>query len=348
MANSIITYLVTNNGECYKKLDEWKLKEILTENGVPFFPGFYDAPHDIWDVFEAEQANDNINAKSKLTPTDIRRFQQIIRHKNLNKANMVVVNKNKVAKAADLLEIGEMIGVKERTELSRFMSKMKRLELINDSYNDKLDRVEYYINPCFRKPGSRLSVDLYGLFRHYLYKAMTVKENKYSDIQRKIKRVNGKMVMESVDVTSDSYRDMIEQVYQSQRQTTVDMDDAQRIVNEIKVSVVRSKADGTTKELDYLPFDEADPIEMAKMVEEEDESKILTMKDIESCVETISGVCPDVRIAKNKIILSDEKAHEVRKALVTFMSEHCSMGTNVTNKNKEKLAKDTNYILSFN
>lgn len=224
MANRIVTMLVNENGEVMGKLNEYQLQEVLNKNGVIFFNGIYEAPHDIWDLVDNEM----------LTVSQANKFLQLIRRKNLNKENLVIVRKRAGQTAADLLEMGEIMGLKAdstsfRKETQRLISLFKRLQLIAESYNDKLDRVEYYINPCFHKPASRLSVELYGLFVDYLFKAMTVHEVTIGQKAKNIKEG---------DLKTNTYRNAIHQAYLSQRSTTSNDKNAEEFLREEKIEVI--------------------------------------------------------------------------------------------------------------
>ena len=252
MANKIVTLLLNEKNEYLKKINEFELKEIMDKNGVPFFPGVYDAPHDIWDIIEEEEKRyPDPKDKNRFTTADLRKFQQLIRRQNINKQNMIVVNKDRVSKSADIMEIGEITGIVGTKEVQRFMVKLKRLQLIAESYNDKLSRVEYYVNPCYRKPGSRLNVELYGLFRTYLWEAMTVKESKYASIK-------GKKIVKEGDISTNTYRNMIEQAYQLQRTSTVKDDTSLRFVEEVRVKVATEKLENAQREVEDFGVDVED------------------------------------------------------------------------------------------
>lgn len=278
MANKIVTLLINEKGDFLKKISEYELREIMDKNGVPFFPGVYDAPHDIWEIIEREEeAYPDAKDKNRFGAADLRKFQQLTRRKNINKQNMVVVNKDRVAKAADAMEIGEICGIPGIKEIQRFISKLKRLNLINDSYNDKLNRVEYFINPCYHKPGSRINVELYGMFRKYLWEAMTVKESNYSSIK-------GKKNIKEGDVTTNTYRNMIEQAYQQQRVSTATDKDAMAFVNEIKVRVAEDKLENARMTDEDYGIGVDDVIaEVAPMKEDDVEM-------LNECVETIREI----------------------------------------------------------
>lgn len=273
MANKIVTLLLNEKGEYLKKISEYELKEIMDKNGVPFFPGVYDTPHDIWELVEKEE----------LTPAEVRKFQQLTRRQNINKQNMIVVNKDKLAKAADLMEIGEICGFVNNDgnitvkEVQRFMAKIKRLQLIVESYNDKLNRVEYYVNPCYHKPGSRLNVELYGLFRDYLWGAMTVKESPYASIK-------GKKDIKEGEISTNTYRNMIEQAYQLQRTSTAKDDSALKIVEEVRVKVAIDKLNDAKKEAEDFGIGVDDIFVDVEPINEDDAEML------NECVETIREV----------------------------------------------------------
>jgi hypothetical protein len=293
MANKIVTLLINDKGDFLKKISEYELKEIMDKNGVPFFPGVYDAPHDIWDVIEREEETyPDAKDKNRFGASDLKRFQQLIRRKNINKQNMVVVNKDRIAKAADILEVGEICSITGIKEVQRFMAKLKRLNLIAESYNDKLSRVEYYINPCYHKPGSRLGVELYGMFRIYLWEAMTVKVSKYFSIK-------GKKNIKEGDVTTNTYRNMIEQAYQQQRVSTVKDEDAMRIVEEVRISVAEEKLEAAQNEIRDFGIGVDDIIAEVMPMNEDD------LEMLNECAETVREIFGAEVIIKEGLKQSD-------------------------------------------
>lgn len=265
-----IVKVIEVDGEFVRIMSKEELDEIMNDKGVKFFPKRYSAPKDIYDLYD----------DGTLTNADITKFNQCIRDKYIMaETNLVVVNKDQTAKAANKLEMGKimnMISTKadetNTNKIKKVGSQLKKfvdLGLMAETYNDKLQRVEYYINPLYKKPGSRLNVELYGLFRKQLFDAMTVKSKKASDYRKK-------NTIPSDLVSSNTYRDAIQQEYESQTTTTVGTD------KQVKIETLRVLEERKENYKSALDFD---CIEDSTQSKKEDKEKVNMINSLENMLD---------------------------------------------------------------
>nr|OQX98717.1 MAG: hypothetical protein B6I27_02120 [Erwiniaceae bacterium 4572_131] len=239
--NKIIECLISEEGQIVKKISEKELDQIITDKGVLFFPGAYESPCNVLDLVDED----------KLKAAEAVKFLRLIKKQNLNKKNMIVVNKRKKARAANKLEIGKISkmerkigddkGTIDKKSLNKFVRKLKNLGLIAEIFNEKLNRVEYYVNPLYRKPGSRLSIELYGMFRSQIFKAMTVEDKNAEEYKKKRE-------IDYTISTTNTYRDAIEQAYLYQNQTNDEnVDELKEITLEV-IATTKNRYENSLKE----------------------------------------------------------------------------------------------------
>lgn len=191
----------SETGEQIRKLSETEMSPILQKCSVPFFAGRPGNPFDIFDLEGKE-----------LTSSEVIKFLRLTRAINMDKTNRVVANKGKVARSASIEDIGRKAGFTKKTdgtvdlkETRAYINKLRKLDLIYESYNDKMDIPEYFVNPLYRRPGQRLHVDLYAMFPDVLFKAMTKVE--LTDEAEETREIREKYV------TSNMCRDAIHLLY---------------------------------------------------------------------------------------------------------------------------------------
>lgn len=220
-------------GELIREIGTIELGRILEDDSVLFFPGRYEAPYNIMDLVE----------KEKLKQAEAIKFLTLVRKENLDKNNMLIVDKQQTYKPANLIEIGKKMGIVRQRgenagsvdegETRKLYNKLKKLEIMIETFNSKLNVTEYFINPLYRKPASRLNVNLYGLFRNSLFRAMTVKSKKEKDVTNVLKHYK--------ELTTNAYRDAIEFAYQEKRKTTEgNQEEIERVVVEVAKTAIES------------------------------------------------------------------------------------------------------------